>query len=244
VSPGGAADRLNHNRRMPARLSAFIVWALVAASAVFWGLRLFVQAPAAPAHTLAVGTDGATARVDLTRLLGAPPVEATATPQQPAMASRFQLLGVMAPRKPGEQGLALISVDGKMPRAFRVGSAIDSDLVLQQVSLRTASIGPARGAAAVVLELPPLPPPATGSLPPAAFVPPVSGTVPQIAVPPTPVAPVIAPPPAMPQVAPEGQPVPPRHSRGMGLTPRGMQQQSPEQQQPQQPAPGQPLPTQ
>jgi general secretion pathway protein C len=233
---------MNHNRRMPARLSAFILWALVAASAVFWGLRLFVQAPAAPAHTLAVGTDTATARVDLTRLLGAPPVEAVAASvQQPAMASRFQLLGVMAPRQPGEHGLALIAVDGKMPRAYRVGSAIDNDLVLQQVSLRSASIGPPRGAAAVVLELPPLPPPATGSLPSAAFAPPVGGPVPQIAVPPTPVAPVVAPPPPpMQQVAPETAPVPSRRSRGMGMAPGEMPQP---QQAPPQPQPGQALPT-
>lgn len=227
---------------MPARLSAFIVWALVAASAVFWGLRLFVRAPAAPAHTLAVGTDTASARVDLTRLLGAPPADAiAAAPQQPAIASRFQLLGVMAPRQPGEHGLALISVDGKMPRAYRVGAAVDSDLVLQQVSLRTASIGPLRGAAAVVLELPPLPPPTTGSLPPAAFAPPVAGPVPQIATPPTPVAPVITPPPPMHQVTPEGQPVPSRRSRGMGMAPGDIQQQ---QQQQQQQQPGQTLPNQ
>ena len=224
---------MNDNRRMPARLSAFIVWALVAASAVFWGLRLVVQAPSAPSHTLAVGTGTASARVDLTRLLGAPPVDAApAAAQQPAIASRFQLLGVMAPRQPGEQGVALISVDGKMPRAYRVGSAVDSDLVLQQVSLRSASIGPARGAAAVVLELPPLPPPATGSLPPTAFAPPAGGPVPQIAMPPTPAAPVITPPPTINQVTPEGQPVPPRRSRGMGMTPGDMQ---PQQQPPTQP---------
>lgn len=232
---------MNHNRRMPARLSAFIVWALVAASAVFWGLRLFVQAPAAPAHTLAVGTDTASARVDLTRLLGAPPVEsAPAAALQPAMASRFQLLGVMAPRQPGEHGLALIAVDGKMPRAYRVGAAIDNDLVLQQVSLRSASIGPLRGAPALVLELPPLPPPSTGSLPPAAFAPPVGGPVPQVAMPPTPAAPIVAPPPQVQQAA----PVPSRRSRGMGMAPGEMPPQPQQQQQPEQPPqPGQALPT-
>jgi general secretion pathway protein C len=215
---------------MPARLSAFLIWALVAASAMFWGLRLFVGAPAAPAHTLAA-TDMGPGRVDLTRLFGAPPVPAEVSAQVPALASRFQLSGVMAPKEPGDHGVALIAVDGKMPRAFRVGALIDSDLVLQTVSRRTASIGPAGGAAAVVLELPVLPPPSTGSLPPApAFGLPGGGAVPPIAAAPSPVAPVapvapmIAPRSAEAQDVPEDAPArPPRRSRGPGVTPRDMQ---------------------
>ncbi|HJV63128.1 MAG TPA: type II secretion system protein N [Albitalea sp.] len=219
---------------MQARLSAFLIWALVAASAMFWGLRLFVTAPAAPPYTLAV-TDSAPARVDLTRLFGAPPVVANPSAPAPSISSRFQLTGVMAPKTPGAAGgVALIAVDGKMPRAFHVGAALDGELVLQSVSLRTATIGPAQGAAVAVLELPPLPPPATGVLPPpGAMTPPVAGAVPQVVKPPTPVAPV-APPvapavvPAVPpatQAAPGGQAiVPPRHSRGLGATPRDMKE--------------------
>jgi general secretion pathway protein C len=216
---------------MPARLSAFFVWALVAASIVFWGLRLVVTPPAAPAHTLAV-SDGAPARVDLTRLFGAAPVATSATPQQPAIASRFQLVGVMAPKVPDEHGIALLAVDGKQPRPFRVGSTIDGELVLQSVTLRTASIGPVRGAPVAVLEVPPLPQPATGSLPPpASFAPPAAGPMPPVAVPAMPAAPVA--PGQMPQmqqapqiapVMPGGQVAPPQHSRGM--TPRDQNQPS------------------
>ena len=61
------------------------------------------------------------------------------------------------------QGVALIAVDGKPAKAFGVGARLDSDLVLQSVSLRTASIGPAQGAASVKLELPPLPLPPPAS---------------------------------------------------------------------------------
>jgi general secretion pathway protein C len=164
TAPAGALSRLNDNRRMQARLSAFVIWALVAASVAFWGLRLFITPPAAPLHTVLV-SDTAGGRVDLTRLLGAAPVGSPTSVQAPAVSSRFQLTGVMAPKVPGDQGVALIAVDGKMPRAYRVGANIDGELTLQSVSLRTASIGPARGAPAVVLELPLLPPPATGSLP-------------------------------------------------------------------------------
>jgi general secretion pathway protein C len=215
---------------MPARLSAFIIWALVAASAVFWGLRLFVKPPVAPLHTQ-LASDAGPARVDLTRMLGAPPVQAVpASVQTPAISSRFQLTGVMAPRQPGGDGIALIAVDGKMPRAYHVGAPIDGELVLQSVNHRSVSIGPSQGAAAVVLELPVLPAPATGTLPPAAaMMPPTAGPAPVMPAAPMPVAPV-APPmvqPPMEQV--DGNaPAAPRRSRGM------MSRQ--QQQQPQQPA--------
>ena len=154
---------------MPARLSAFVIWALVAATAVFWGLRLWTRSAEAPPYTVPVG-DVAVARGDLSRLLGATPAATAAVAATPEAASRFRLIGIMAPKaaaasaQPG-QGVALIAVDGKPPKAFVVGSSLDANLVLQSVSLRTAAIGPAQGAAAVTLELPPLVAAATGSLP-------------------------------------------------------------------------------
>ncbi len=150
---------------MLARLTAFLVWALVAASAVFWGLRLLVRPQPAPAYAMAVGDAGAL-RGDLTRLLGATPTAPSATPAAPELASRFKLLGVMASRQ-GDAGYALIAVDAKPARAYPVGSPLDGNLVLQSVSLRSAAIGPAQGGAALTLEVPPLPTAATGTLPPA-----------------------------------------------------------------------------
>ncbi|HEX7440228.1 MAG TPA: type II secretion system protein N [Caldimonas sp.] len=155
---------------MSARLSAFAIWALIAATAVFWALRLVVHAPAAPAHAVAVG-DALVGRGDLSRLLGAPaaPAEPLAA-QAPEAISRFRLLGIVASRsgRAGAHGggVALIAVDGKPARAYSVGSHLDADLVLQAVSLRTASIGPAQGAQGLVLEIPRLPPATTGTLPP------------------------------------------------------------------------------
>ena len=149
---------------MLARLSAFVIWALVAASVVFWGLRLFATAPPVPPNAVAVG-GGATARVDLSRLLGAAPVAPVAVVAEAS--SRFRLLGIMAPHgavSGTPQGVALIAIDGKLARAFRVGAALDNELVLQSVSLRSAAIGPARGAPTLRLELPPLPSAATGTL--------------------------------------------------------------------------------
>ena len=156
------------------RWLTLLVWALVAGSAVYWGFRLFARPLAVPAQaSVAIA---AAAPGDLTRLFGAEPV---AAPVQPAVApvaaasSRFQLVGVVAPRREGDRapGVALIAVDGKTPRAYRVGAVIDGDLVLQAVAMRSAAIGRRGAAAEVSLELPPLPPPATGvpgASPPAA----------------------------------------------------------------------------
>ncbi len=179
---------------MSVRLVAFLVWAAVAASAAYWGLRLGSTPSALPATVQPVAAG--TLRGDLGRLFAlpadAPTPEAAAAPP-PALAARFQLLGVMAPRpgdKPSTQGVALVGIDGKPPRPYRVGAPVDGELVLLAVTQRGASFGPTGGAPSFQLELPPLPPPATGRLqagvapsadagvppgfvvPPATFVPP------------------------------------------------------------------------
>ena len=178
---------------MLARLSAFVIWALVAATAVFWGLRLMARAPAAPAYAVPVG-DSTAVRGDLTRLLGSAPLATSAAAPIADANSRFRLLGIMAPKaSPGvvaTYGVALIAVDGKMPKAFTVGARVDGDLVLQSVSLRTVSIGPGQGAPALTLELPPLAAAATGKLPAGGaggvYVPPPAQFTPQIVAQPVP----------------------------------------------------------
>lgn len=158
--------RVNHNRRiMTARWWALGVWAAVAATVVYWGLRLSAGGrPVPPQATVA--SSSANARGDLTRLFGVEVQPAVAAP--PPAAARFQLLGVAAPRAEGagaRQGVALIAVDGKPARAYRVGAVIDGDNVLQSVRQRGAEIGPRDGATLVSLDLPPPAPAATGTLP-------------------------------------------------------------------------------
>lgn len=188
---------------MVARLSAFVLWALVAATAVFWALRLFVTSPAAPAYVVPVGEVTAV-RGDLTRLLGSAPVATTAAVAAPEAASRFRLLGIMAPKGASStsQGVALIAVDGKMAKAYPVGAQLDANLVLQSVSLRTVSIGSGQGTPAITLELPPLAAPATGKLPTGA------APVPQLPPPPA-ITPQVVPQLAPQQVLPAQLPVPP-----------------------------------
>ena len=92
-------------------------------------------------------------------------VAASAAPVvAPDVAARFKLTGVVAAGRREGAGLALISVDGKPPRAYRVGERVDPQLVLQSVALRSARITAADGAPALTLELPAPTPAATGTL--------------------------------------------------------------------------------
>ena len=150
---------------MPARFSAFVIWALVATSLAFWGMRLAASSPRAPTHAVPVAME-LTAQGDLSRVIGAAPAAmAAAAAPAPEIAARFKLTGIMAAKPPATEGFALITVDGKLPRAFAVGAPLDDELVLQSVSLRSAVIGPPGGPAGATLELPLLPPVAAGTLP-------------------------------------------------------------------------------
>jgi general secretion pathway protein C len=142
---------------MAARLMTAVVWAVVAAAAAYWGLQLFIRGPAAPAHALAA-PQAVPAAADWSRIFGieVQPVVA-AEPPPPPPDTRFQLLGVVAPRQAaGGLGVALIAVDGKPPKAYRVGSAVDGDTVLQSVQTRGANLGPRGGPARAILQLPPV----------------------------------------------------------------------------------------
>jgi general secretion pathway protein C len=138
------------------RGATFALWALAAGSAVFWGLKLSgrqasVNVPVPPARQVAAVDPAAIAR-----LLGSAPTATAAVPAPAlSLASRFQLVGVAAAASSGA-GAAVISVDGKPARPYRVGSVIEDGVVLQSVRGRQAVL--ANGPTQVVLELPPLRP--------------------------------------------------------------------------------------
>ncbi len=135
------------------RLGTLAVWALAAASVAYWGLRLTAPPPGMPAPATAsapVTTDVQA----MARLLGA--VAAQAEPQEapPPVSSRFALVGVLAGQQ-GDSGAALIAVDGKPAKPYRVGATVDAGLVLQSLGPRQASLGNEQdGTAAVMLEMP------------------------------------------------------------------------------------------
>lgn len=152
---------------MSIRWVAFFLWAAVAASAVAWGLKLFVSSRSAPASTT-VAAVGTALRGDITRVLGPDPVVAVEEAAAPSpAAARFQLIGVLAPKSADavRSGVALIAVDGKTAKAFRVGAAVDGDTIVQRVRARGADLGPAGAKPTVQLELAPVAAAATGTLP-------------------------------------------------------------------------------
>lgn len=187
---------------MSARWSALLVWALAAASAVVWGLRLFTTATPVPAQAQVAATSAPLAG-DLTRLFGAPaPVLAAAPAAPPDAASRFQLTGVVATRRDARAGgVAIVAVDGRPPRAYRVGEAFDGQYTLAAVGLRSAQVAPRGGGAGFTLELPPPPVAATG-------VPAGLGGAAMPGLPAAATPPGVMPPPA-PNTTPPGSPVMP-----------------------------------
>jgi general secretion pathway protein C len=142
------------------------VWAVAAASALYWGLKLFVAPPPLPPRSQ-VADLAVAARGDLSRLLGVDAPALVATAEEPPADARFQLVGVFSPlaSRAAREGLALIAVDGKPARAFRVGAVVEGQTVLQAVSLRGAKLGPRDGATQVALNIVPPAPAATGTLP-------------------------------------------------------------------------------
>ncbi|HSV47333.1 MAG TPA: type II secretion system protein N [Ramlibacter sp.] len=144
----------NTQSRWAVRGATFVLWALVAASAAYWALKLLAR----PAPALLVAAPRMPAAVDpaaVGRLLGSRP-QAVAASAAPSLSSRFALLGVVA--GPSQRGAALIAVDGKPARPFRVGSAIDEGLLLQSVQGRSAVLAASSdGPAVLTLDMPPLP---------------------------------------------------------------------------------------
>ncbi len=154
---------------MLSRFFALLIWAAVALSVAFWGLRWFGQSMSVPPGTASATMDNSL-RGDVSKLLSGPaqPVDDVAAPaQQAALAGRLQLLGVVAPRQEGGRaGVALLVLDGKPARAYRLGQVVDGELVVQTISQRQVQIGAQGGPAAVSLDMPLMPAAATGSLPP------------------------------------------------------------------------------
>jgi general secretion pathway protein C len=161
------SSMMNHNPRMLSQRPSFanvfsvssrvvlpvatlLVWGAVAFSAVTWGLR-WSATGAAPSNATAAAQ--ALPEVDASaaaRSLGAAPVQAIAAP---TLDSRFQLQGVMAGGP--NAGAALIAVDGKAAKPYRVGALVADGLLLQSAEGRRVTLGTAMdGPQILVLELP------------------------------------------------------------------------------------------
>ncbi len=140
---------------MVTRLLSLLVWAAVGVSALVWGLKIWSRGTPVPPGA-SVAQLAPPAGMDLSRVLGTPPPQPV-EPQAPVVAdSRFRLLGLAAPRAGQGGGLALIAVDGKPARTWRVGREVEPGLRLLAVSHRRAELGVPGAPPSVTLELPPL----------------------------------------------------------------------------------------
>ena len=145
------------NRTWPPRLAAFVLAALAASSLVYWALKWPASQPATTLQSATGPRSSGADPAQLARALGgnAAPVAAAARPQVAvaSVANRMSLVGVVANTRQG--GTALISIDGKPARPFRVGSNIEGEWLLQSVAPRRAVLSSGvAGEADVTLELP------------------------------------------------------------------------------------------
>ena len=144
------ANVFSASSRVVLPAASLLVWGAVAFSAVTWGLR-WSATGATPSNATAAAQ--ALPEVDVSaaaRSLGAAPVQVAAAP---TLASRFQLQGVMAGGP--DAGAALISVDGKPAKPYRVGAVVNDGLVLQSAQGRRVSLGSAMdGPQTLALDLP------------------------------------------------------------------------------------------
>lgn len=135
------------------RIATFALAALAAASAAYWVLKWSAGAPVAPGRSATPVLTRA-AQVDpltVARLLGGGKQAVAALSE--SAASRFKLLGVVAAN--AGNGYALISVDGKPARPYRVGAAVNDSLVVRSVAPRSAALAASADAPpSFTLELP------------------------------------------------------------------------------------------
>jgi general secretion pathway protein C len=153
------------------RLATLCVWALAAASVVYWGLLIRSPAGGAVAAMVPPVSAASADPAKIARLLGA--VDGpTATVPVASVASRFALIGVVAGASGA--GAALIAVDGKPARSFRVGTAVDTGYVLKTVGPRIAVLATTLDAPpAFTLEMAPASRSLNGpGVPPVRFTPP------------------------------------------------------------------------
>jgi general secretion pathway protein C len=153
---------------MSSRWTGFLVWALVAASTAFWGLKIFAASRPLPAGVQAPG-DATPRSGPLEHVFGAVVVPTVAVAAPPPESTRYQLVGVIAPREgAGERsGVAIVSMDQQPARPWHVGATLDGNTTLLSVSKRAAEFGPPGGPVAFTLSLPEPAAAETGTLPPA-----------------------------------------------------------------------------
>ena len=139
------------------RLVTLAVWSLVAWSATTWTLQFVgsrsAAASAAPAPLAAAPVSE---QAQVARVFGPgidKPGDNTAAPVPLAIdpSTRFALVGVVANR--ASSGVALLSVEGKPARPYRVGSTVDDAYTLKSVTPRSATLATTQTGASFTVNL-------------------------------------------------------------------------------------------
>ena len=133
------------------RVTSLLVWAVVAYSAVVfalqWGDGVPVEAVVAGSEQKQVAPD--VDALAVSKALGGAAVQSASA----SLAGRFVLVGVMDGGP--AQGVALLSVDGKPAKPYRLGQAVSEGFVVVGTGPKKAELGPQLGAPATLqLELP------------------------------------------------------------------------------------------
>ncbi len=132
------------------RIATFLTAALAAASAAYWLLKWTASSPQPAGAPVTFSAVRAADPQVVARLLGGG--QTAALPVE-SVASHFKLTGVVADRR--HSGYALISIDGKPARPYRVGTAVNETLILQSVAPRSAALASsAEAAVSFTLEMP------------------------------------------------------------------------------------------
>ena len=134
------------------RLFTLLVWLLVGLCAAYWAFKFVTTKPVEATAALATPTVVVDSKA-IAKLLGATDNVAKQPTTIAVASTKFVLFGLAATA--GGKGVALIALDGKPARPYRVGSLVADDLVLKSISktgvILAASLTAADG---VSLELP------------------------------------------------------------------------------------------
>jgi general secretion pathway protein C len=135
------------------RLATFSLAALAAASAAYWVLKYLGDAPQSTPPALALATPSGPDSLSMARALGGGQSGVVSSSPIDNVAARFKLMGVVL--EGSKTGYALIAVDSKPARPYRLGAAVSEGLVLKSLVARSAALASSMEApASVTLELP------------------------------------------------------------------------------------------
>ena len=126
---------------MAPALMAGLLWLMAGLSGGYWLLQTWGHTAWVPVPAVAPSVPQADVAT-VARALGASAASLNAQ-AGPAAQTRFRLWGMV--EQPGQQGAALIAVDGQPPRPIRVGDTVSEGLVLQAIDRRVVRLGPNQG---------------------------------------------------------------------------------------------------